>query len=441
MKMQAITMILAMTAAAIASNVHAQTGMRDKVLMELARNDVLLADAKRLVMETNSVKARALLKTSATIQMGAKNLFQKSEDNYQKGWRDLAEQQMLKARELAYTARESILRTMALAKRESRIEDNTLKTMERAAKSLERAMGMLAESSGPEAETARKLIEEARMQLGRARNNMREHMYEVAFRLAKTSDSLSLRAIRIMKHEIKASDEVAREIKKTARLLAKIEERGKYMNNDRAARLYRRATELQAGALQKMEANRLEAALELTKRARRLAMDVLKTVSSQITPENVEQALRLTDNLIAKAEEMLNRGGPGEGAGLLEDAKRLQRRAKDRFRDGQLDAAVRSTRRAREMLSDVLAHVGRPLKRELVRSALEETDRLIHRIKNEEASSKDDLARKLIERAEEHQEKAWNAFEREGLKRALTQTRVARNLARKAAEQMKNEGI
>jgi len=441
MKKQVITIILAVGASFFASNAHAQIGMRDKVLMQLNRNDVLLADAKRLVRETNSVKARALLKTSVTIQMGAKNLFQKSEDNYMNGRRALAEQQMLKARDLAFSARESILRAMALAKRESRMENNTLKTMERAVRNLERAMGMLSESSGPEAETARKLIDEARMQLGRARNNMREHMYEVAFRLAKTSDSLSLRAIRILKRELKASDEVEREIRKTARLLAKIDERGKYRNNDRAVRMYRRAREFQAGAVRKMEANRPAAALDLTKRARRLAMDVLKMVSSQVTPESVEQALRLTDDLMAKAEEMLDRSERREGAASIESAKKLQERAKDRFREGRMNEALRSTRRAREMLSNMLARIGRPLKEDLVRSTLEETGRLIARVKNEAAASGDELAEKLIARAEEHQRKAWDAFERRGLKTALAQTRVARNLVRKAAEQIKNEGI
>jgi len=119
------------------------------------------------------------------------------------------------AAQLAGRAREAILQTIALAKKEAKLEEGAIKAIDRARARLEQARQLLQENRDRQAGQARKFAEEAHAQLLRAHDNMREHLFEIALRLAISSEELSQRAIDILKRDFIAPEFVEREIEKT----------------------------------------------------------------------------------------------------------------------------------------------------------------------------------------------------------------------------------
>jgi len=211
-KLIILAVLVAAAALATAADVRAQ-GPQDhaRLLDEFARNGELLERAKELVGETSSIKARASLATAAKLHLESSRMIFETQ-NYSL------------AAGLVKRTREVLLQTISLAKREAKLEENAFKAIERATRTLEHARQLLDENSSTDMEPARKLVHEAHAQLERSRDNMNEHLYEVAFRLAVSSDQLSRRAITLLKREVGGPEEVEREIEKTDRILERIQE-------------------------------------------------------------------------------------------------------------------------------------------------------------------------------------------------------------------------
>ncbi|MFQ5512564.1 MAG: hypothetical protein ACE5EO_12020, partial [Candidatus Krumholzibacteriia bacterium] len=180
----------------------------------IARNAELLMNARDLVRETNSVKARASLEAAARLHEESVNYFRKGAGGGN----------LLRAAQLAKHAREAILQTIALAKREAKLEQNAFKAMERAGQRLEQAKLLLAENRDRDVLPARKLAEEAQGLLKRARDNMREHLFEVALRLATSSEHLSTRAVAMLKRDFSDVESIEKELEKTDRVLERVGE-------------------------------------------------------------------------------------------------------------------------------------------------------------------------------------------------------------------------
>ncbi|GEM_PF-2214667 len=418
-----------------------QTTARDQVKNEITRNEELLHDAHRLVSETNSVKARALLKTSITIQNQAKQMFMMAQDNIMSGKMDIGRLQMMKARDLAFAARQSILRTLALAKKETMTEAACIKTIERAQHRLEKANDLMREEGGRESMAVGKFVDESAAQLERSKNNLREHMYESALRLARLSESLSLKAIKILKREIRADDEVARALEKTDRVLEIIEERGLRDSRNQIKRLYDQAVSLQTKARSDLERGRLRMALELTRKSRKAALHALKLLSNEAGDLNVEQALLLTNDLLERAKEIASQDSRSRLSDAIETAEDLQTRAEKDFDSKRLKNALRLTRRARQIVKQALESMQRPLRTADVEAALKNTDSFLERVRMSDNLRDESTAMELLHKAEQYEKTAWEDFTSSSLRSALAHTKLARNLAKKALELLSNENL
>ena len=81
----------------------------------------------------------------------------------------------------------------------------------------------------------------------------------------------------------------------------------------------------------------------------------------------------------------------------------------------------------------------RPVDSGSVRTALERTDQILVRLRSALDAGARESAPGTYDRAAARQTTAWEAFNAGDLKKALTNTKVARNLASNSLQQLENE--
>ncbi len=393
---------------------------------EIRRNEELIKQAEILVRETNSVKARASLKTAIYLHEESKNLL------------TVQNRPILAARAVE-KAREAVLRAIALAKQEAKKEENAKRAIERASGRLERAKHLLAETEDRGSNPAGKLIQESQAHLGRSKDSMREHLFGAALRLAISSEGLSNQAIKLLKKDQVNLNNVGREFEKTIRLLERIDDYEDLSAHPRAERMYREARELQDRAHDQLQGGHPRIALEQTQKARGIAMNVIKILTSNPDADNVERAIDLTESLLERAEEMTDSHRSEKIRNKLAKSHEFQDNAKSRFSNGDYSRALRFTLRARETAKEAIASLERPLDPKEVEATLLETDELIEQLKANIDRADRTADPEILPRIISHQESAWMEFHRGRLKAALTRTKLARNLAHRILDRI-NEG-
>ncbi|UCG52114.1 MAG: hypothetical protein JSW58_00750 [Candidatus Latescibacterota bacterium] len=418
--------------AAMSTTVFAQTADDISRLREqIERNAELLEQAKELVSETSSVKARSSLETAMKLHMESVRLFEGGPGS---GRLQLAAQFALKARE-------AILQTIALAKKEAKLEENAIKAIERARNRLEQAKHLMDETGNRDLTAARKLIDEARTQLERAQDNMREHLYEIALRLAVSSEQLSSRAIAILKRDLNDPQIVEREILRTDRALERLRDEIHGDTRPAVQKMYEEAAALQQRAKDEYQRGNLRRAMEMTQNARRVAMRAVRLLGSETNRESVEQAIRLTNALLIQAREIASDRESPQLIKQIEHAEELQRRAENQLRESRYERALRLTLRARDILKNAIDIDKKMPDEKEVRGALSQTDDQLARLREDIAEAGNETAAEVFARAESQQEKAWDEFSRNRLRAALAHTRMARNLVRHARRLLDDTNI
>ncbi len=423
-----INLIILMLAAiaVVVSSAHGQVPDRFNLADYIQRNEELLNEATVLVRGTNSSKARASLDAAQTLHEASKNNFVSNE--------------LASSAQLAKRARDAILKAIQLAKRETKLEENAHKAIERAAKRNEQARTLYDEGRTDKNIPAQKLIDESLNQLIRARGSIREHMFEVTIQSANASHDMSNRAIVLLKRDSVGPELVRRELTRTDRLLDRIDERASEYNRTDVSHLIDEAHLLQNRARAHAAEGRHILAFEETKRAREIARRILNRagVGIETTQDAVAGALETTDMLIDRAFELARENQDNRAISRLEEANRIQREAHDFFRDGQLDRAKTLTRRARDMAQKTARSLQTDISDDSVRQALERTDQILSRLREALDRSAGEAATELYERAVARQNTARKALTSGELKKALANTKVARNLASTALQQIEN---
>jgi hypothetical protein len=431
-----IAAILILAAFVAPQRAVAQTALGDDVRNQIQRNEESLRIARDLVAQTNSVKARAILQSGVNLQEECKRVFALSEENFRQGHELMARQMMNKARDLAGAAREATLRAITVAKREAMTEENAGKSIEQARERYERTMILMNESSGPEVATARKLLEESREQLDGARQNLREHMYDVSLRLANLSISLSTRAATMLRRQAGSKDMAAGELQKVERLIARIEEQHNVRAYPEVEKSYREVLQLRDRAAESLRGDQFRAALAYATRARNRALRTLRMLSLKSNRENAERAIDLTGQLLDTAFDLAGSSGADAALRRLEEARGMQEKARESFSREDFQGALELTRRARNMIQETVNTMESPLSTEGVEAALRSTDTALERARNTDGVAGDQAARELLQEAEKHQDKAWESFHQSLLRMALTHTKLARNLVNEALERV-----
>jgi hypothetical protein len=422
-----LILLILLAATVLVSRAFGQTDELDKLREYIQQNEELLLEAESLVRGTNSAKARASLEA-------ARQLHEESLKQFESARPVISAQ-------TARQARNAILKAIQLAKREAKLEERALNSIEQARRRNEMARTLFDEAGSNANDLAKKLIDESMNQLMRARESMHEHMFEIAIQSANASIGMSNRAIRMIKRDVVGPEIVRREIGRTDRLLDRVDERAHALNNAELSRVIAEAHELQNRARANAAESRYMLAVENTKRARALARQVISRTggSPESMVEAVARALDLTDGLIEQAYEIVQENGDDRATSRLDEARRIQRTARQAYDSGQYARASTLTQRAREIARDTMRTIDRSIDGESARLALVRTDEVIARLKAALDSNGGTTASELHERAVVRQRAAWDAFNSNDLKKALANTKVARNLANRAIQQLENE--
>ena len=381
----------------------------------IERNAELLDVAATLVQETNSTKARGSLDTARALHAQSIKLLEENRPGL--------------AARVALRTREVIQQTIAIAKREARLEEQALKAIERAAFRLEQARTAF-EDAGSRDAAARRLLLEANDNLRRAREQLQQHTFEVSLNLAESSAALSLRALRLLRHDLVDADDVQDEIERTEQVLERLADVRPALP-PALVNLADRAIDLQAQARAGAVAGDLAIARERTLAARSLGLRALRVASGgETSAENVERAVAATDDILERARELMQETGDRHAAERMADASRAQDAARHSLARSEFEAALRQTMRARTIVRDALGGSSATVDAAAVETALARTDELLGRLQNALESRDDAQARDVLRRARARQEEARHAFADGDPRRALALTKVANNLAR-----------
>ena len=425
-KLHRLILLASSLVAMLVPQASAQTDIAN-IQDQILRNEEMLVQARDLVRQTSSIRARALLDTAVKLHIQSKNY--------------LSSQRPVLAAQAARRAREAILQSIALAKKDAKLEENAAKAIDRATNRLDRAQQLLSENRDLQSGSTRKMIEEATTQLQRARDNMREHHYEVAFRLARSSEELSQRAIATVRSDFTDPELVLRELQRTDELFERIEEQLYPESNNAARSLFEEAAGVQRNAQDNYHRGNFQLALEMTQTARRLAVRVTRMLGTGTNRDNVEEAIRLTDMLLGQARDIVSERDAHELARRIEQATNLQTKAKDEFQRGHYENALNLTLRSRSILRDALGTIKKAMDPEEVRATMVQTDEVLARLREALADSDNSAATDIFVRASSQQEKAWDELNQGRLRAALAHTKLARRLARRAFRELNGDEL
>jgi hypothetical protein len=390
----------------------------------IERNAELLDYAAGVVVETNSTKARGLLVTARDLHLQSVKL--------------LDQNAPAMAFRVAVRAREVIQQTIAVAKREARVEEQAQKAIERATARHEQARAMF-EDTGGENANVRRLIMEAADNLRRSRDQMHQHMFETALRLAVSSIELSSRAIRLLRRG--AGGDVAEEIDRTQDVLDRL---GDARSALPAAlvKLADQADGMQRRAIESAERGDTDRARDETRGARALALRAMRASGSsdETSEERALRAITFTDEILDRAAEVAAESSDPSPARALDEASRLQDSAREALLRSDFETATRLSLRARDVARDALRKVEGDVDPSAVESALARTDEAIANARDAVSESGDDEARRMVERAQARQSEAHDSFASKDYRRALALTKVAHNLAAQGLRRMGDAG-
>ena len=306
----------------------------DRLEEELRRTDEGLQQAREVVLESRSARARIQLEQAGRVQ--------------ERAWGAFRDGRPVIAAGLTREAREAGLRAVTLAREDGRLRERAQRELEKGVHALSVAREAF---DTPPSDNARRLLEEARAQLERGRTQMQEAHYEPAIRLAVS-----------------------------------------------AQRLVKQALGADAGA------------------------------GADLVLRQIER----TEELIDRVRDAVRESGNAEAARILEQAADLQSGAREAYREGRLRMAYAGTREARALANRAAALVRGAPDESAARDALEETDRLLDRTADLVRESGDDAARRMLDKARDHQSRARDLLGRDDVRTSLAETRVARSLAKRA---------
>ena len=150
-------------------------------------------------------------------------------------------------------------------------------------------------------------------------------------------------------------DRVLAQLERTRDIIERARDRIAECKNDRARSLLKVAIEMQARAEASASESRYLAALQLTLSARERALRALRMCNQEERlEESSDRALRRTDEVIARAKDVVGERGPERVRDLLSRADRVQVEAWAQFRAGHLEASLRLTLSARSMAQRAL---------------------------------------------------------------------------------------
>lgn len=183
---------------------------------------------------------------------------------------------------------------------------------------------------------------------GLARQAYAEGRYAAAGRATFDARIHADRAIAILRG-LPDPGRVQDQLARTREILDRARDRLAHCDQPAARDLLRTALEMQNRAEQAYGETRYLAALQLTMSARERALRALQLCNAgESLDETVAAALQRTDDVLARAHEVVDASGTDRARQMLANADSLQAHAKDEAQAGHPRLALRITRAARE---------------------------------------------------------------------------------------------
>jgi len=418
------TMILAAMLAAVlpAVSARAQGSRIDAETARLAieRTDMVITQAKEVVEESRSVKARTVLEHAVQLQDKAKNSAGMT-------YYGMAVQFTNEARTEAQHA-------IALARQDAQIEERFRRMAEETAERLIRIRAQMAES-GVRDEHLQHLMEEARDLLDKARLNHQQLRGELALQLTENASRLALRAEERFRRMRSLKETCERRLALAEQLMDRARERIEGSGDEQEASRLRIAEQNLVRARTMLSEGNYEACratIENTERMLRMLSRNLSAGGNGESERMVAEARRLME----RAEEMLGAGSgaPDEAYALLERAREMLRRAGEALEGGNDQEAKRLAEEARRMLRRAIEQGNDEITPEQARARIRDAEELGEMVRLALQDCRAEGATDLYERAVRHIEQARLRLDEKDPEGAAAQARIARNLMNRIRE-------
>lgn len=197
---------------------------------------------------------------------------------------------------------------------------------------------------------------------------------------------------------------------------------------ERSERLLGLATRRLEQARESFQEQRYREAINMVQETLRL----LQNLGEPGPGRRLERMFEQTRRLLERVEN--DAGDAEQVRGMIERARTLIEQAEGHHQTGQPFAAERALRQARELLLNVMRSSEAPLDALQVDALLDETAEFVRDIAQQIRDADNPEATTLIDNALRHLDRARELRAAGNLRQALAEGRVARNLARRAAQ-------
>ena len=258
-----------------------------------------------------------------------------------------------------------------------------------------------------------------------------------AVELTHEARRLADRAMSIAAQQAEIEQRALHEIQQVERILENVRDRAAGPLPDRVHRFISMAERRLEQARQAYHEQRFEEALNIAGDLRRLLEDIGRNVP-QGRPE---QALENTRRLLDSAREQVEEAGNDEARALLERAEQQFELARTSLDEGHPIVAERQMQQARDLALRAMRQVEGEPDAARLDVLLEETSAYVDEVAREVREAGLPEATTLIENALRHMDRALQLRREDRLRQSLDEARVARNLARRAAQLTDRGGL
>ncbi len=390
----------------------------EKVQEALQTTQQVIEQARTIVMESTSQKARLMLEQAVSMQMTAEG---KIHDSLRQSLK-----LTLEARQLAYQA-------IAIARQEMKTEGTILRTIEETNERIAKVRDQMIEYD-IRGDRAVKLVDEARNMLEKSRLNAQQRRYQLALKLAESARSRVLQAeqfinrIRILKGTIE------RKLALLEKLRDRATERINVMENEQARTQIELIGEQIDRTNQLLREHRYMAAKVSLESCEKTFRNLIRQFPSQ-NMNDPDLMLEESYRLLARAEELIGSEEDGtERRGFIDEAKRLLTRAGDELAENRDESALRLVNEARNLIRLATSDESKAMTKDEVRSEIRRIEAMREDVTGAVEGCDAPGVQMLLDRAAARLGKAWQYLDEGDLQNAEAEARIARNLYQRVRE-------
>jgi hypothetical protein len=390
----------------------------EKVQEAIHTTQMVIDQARSIVMESTSQKARLMLEQAVSMQMTA-------EGNIHDSLRQSLKL-TLEARQLAYQA-------IALARQEMKAEGTIMRTIEETNERIAKVRDKMIEYD-IRGDRVVKLIDEARNMLEKTRLNAQQHRYQLALKLAESARSRVLQAEQYVNRIRTLKGMVERKLALLEKLRDRATERINVMENEQARMQLEQVGEHIDRTRQLLDEHRYMAAKLSLESCEKTFRNLIRQFPSQ-NMNDPELMLEESHRLLTRAEELIgSQDGDAKRRGLVDEAKRLLTRAGDELAENRDESALRLINEARNLLRLATSDESKAMTKEEVRSEIRRVEAMGEDVIGSVEGCDAPGVQMLLDRAAVRLGKARQYLDEGELPNAEAEARIARNLYQRVRE-------